>query len=276
MKNIWKKTVCIALSLASVLLLATGCKQEEVQAPVEQTAPTSALRGKYLSSTVIGTLEDKLYITTDPTKVDSASAKYLYWTDAYPFNTALSSQKSPDRKSELVHWNLAPCRISYGVEQSLQLKKDFTYRYQYSINIGNIEEWGGQIASVEVEMIGTFTYRAHGEGYYVNLSNPTDGSETVYGVKYSGNHYIKNRVDQWSRASTPGLEVDLGFLHENCLPFDEFTSARRVYVYETQTEDGKKEKHIEADLYDGQIFNKLIFEYSTYADYQFPETLYGE
>ncbi len=251
----WIKKICIALSLLTVFAFGSCGKKSEENSSSSAATVYSDVRGKFLSNKVIGLDEVTLRVTSDKDKTDTDTVKYMFWTDYYPFNTIGGG------KGETVHWDASGIgRYSYEMDQTLQLKRDFTYRYQYAININCANEWGGQIATLEVDIQGTFSYEESGEGYLVDLSTPTAGKETVYGCRLIDSLSNIHFSHVWSKNSTPGYQIDIAYALSQGQTLDEYVSARQVYVW--QNEDG--EKIIEHDLYDNQIFNKLFLKYSTY------------
>ena len=208
-KGFVKTLVFISLIVFTLFSLSTlfACGEKTVEEPV------SGLRGTYTYQTVYGQHSGDLKITSDALNAAS-EFKYQYLlVTAYP-------ERLGDGQP-----------ISYSVDQRLKLSKDFTYHYDYTINLKNPQQWGGDVASVAVSMVGTFTYvenaSAENKVFTVNLSNPTAGTHTVYGAQVSNASSIYN----WNKHGSPDMVLDLEYLAT--LPdhnFDKYTCGRTVKV----------------------------------------------
>ena len=197
--------LCAICSLACVLF--AGCAPEETESAA---AKTSALRGTYTFQ------EEK----TAEFKKQIADGDYLYCT-LYP------------------HRDMAETSILYRIDQRLKLNRDYTYAYEYTVILGNPNPWGGlEIAKLAVNITGTFTYtqKPYSTGeYIVKLSNPTGGTEEIYGANFSG----ANPADlySWAIHSTADYKIDFASVSKlaNAV-YDDYVKARTVYVYKAQTE----------------------------------------
>lgn len=232
MKKIHKwLSVLFCVLLSVTCLLFTGCKDGEDQTPEAR----SALRGTF-------TYQNEIIV---PFKKEISDGQHLYCS-LYP------------------HRDMGEANILYRMNQRLKLNRDYTYSYTYSVILGNPNPWGNlEQAKVAVSITGTFTYTAKpystGE-YIVRLSNPTGGTEEIYGMNFSG----ANPADlySWSIHGTADYKMDFSTVSQlDNFVYDEYVEARTVYVYKAQTED-------ESNILTDNIFYPYILDdiarYSTY------------
>lgn len=195
---------CLILSLVCVLF--TGCSNGD-----SETETISALRGTFTNQNEI----------TAQFKKEHADGDYLY-CNLYP------------------HRDMAEINILYRINQRLKLNRDYTYAYEYSVILGNPNPWGNlEIAKLSVKITGTFTYTAKpytkGE-YIVKLSNPTGGTEEIYGCNFNG----ANPADLygWNIHGTADYRIDFSSVAKlDNFTYDDYVKARTVYVYKAQTDE---------------------------------------
>lgn len=167
---------------------------------------------------------------------EAAAVSGDMYCSVYPFNTVSGS------------------RISYTVNQSLKLKKDFTYVYSYSIILTNMEDWGKDCAKIEVSMAGTFTGEEIDEDnpdtslYSVKLSDPVSGTQKIYGSTVSG----EGSIYAWTinASATYSLDVETEKSIDPEFSFNRYLTGRTVKV-------DKMEKALDDDIYYSDILNDV-------------------
>lgn len=213
MKRINKFLILIAtmFSLVTMLFAACGKKEEE-----------SALRGTFTNSKNI-----EVTISQDP--LDESDKSQLY-SNVWPYLNAGQS-------------------IAYNMDQSLKLKRDYTYVYDYSVNLRNPGEWGGDVATLSVSISGTFEFFDEGDGIYsVLLSNPTGGTLQVYGASIDNN---RGDLYGWSKHPNPDLILDYDTLsHKEGYEYDVYVRSHVVVV-------NKNGSSISDDIFFPQILNYI-------------------
>lgn len=188
------KKANILLFASAILLTACGEKR------VAPAASKSSLRGTFTNSYV---KEMKFKKTME----DNNS--YLF-ASTYP--------------AFLINDNTT---IYYAVDQKLTLKSDYSYKYEYSITLQNSSY--ADVLSVEVLMIGTYTYEAltTNPGYYVQLENPVEGTETVYGATIT-NLFI---FDYWKKLPEASYSIKFeDVIDDPSFTYDNYTKGRKVLV----------------------------------------------
>ena len=217
MKKITKFFVVISaaiLSLATLSFAACG-KEEE-----------SALRGTF-------TYQDTKAVTVSQDPLDMNDKSHLY-SNVYPFMDAYSN-------------------VAYNMDQSLKLRRDYTYIYDYSITLKNPGDWGGEFATLSVSITGTFDFVDEGGGVYtVALSNPTGGTQSVYGSTITGGN-----IYSWSKHGEPDFILDYETLsHKDGYKYDEYVRSHIVVV-------DKNDRSLSDDIFFPQLLN-YICNYSNY------------
>lgn len=221
----------VILSLTATLFTACGNKEKE-----------SALRGTF-------TYQDTEEVRVSRDMLDENDKEHLY-NNVYPFMDPEYWDYNTDTDS---YDKFVGFRIAYSMDQSLKLKRDYTYIYNYSISLKNPYEWGVEIAALSVNITGTFDFVDEGNGVYsVVLSNPTGGTQQVYGASiYGGNIY------NWNKHSNPDLTLDYDSLSRNVnYNYDEYVKSHVVVV-------DKNERRLSDDIFFPQLLN-YISNYSTY------------
>lgn len=143
--------------------------------------------------------------------------------------------------------------VAYNMDQRLKLNRDFTYSYEYSVLLSNPGDWGGQFARLAVSITGTFEYvRGSETEYSVLLSDPTGGTETIYGATlgFTG-------IYGWSMHVQPDLILDFSLL-----------SARDGYVCDVYARGrvvtvDRASHALGDDVFYPQLLNDIA-RYSTY------------
>lgn len=230
LKRFLSLAVCVLLSFACLLFV--GCNDGDGETAEEKR---SELRGLFTNQSEKN-VEFKHQI---------ADGDYLYCS-LYP------------------HRDMAEISILYRTNQRLKLNRDYTYVYEYSIILGNPNPWGAtEIAKLTVNITGTFTYTAKpystGE-YIVKLSNPTGGTEEIYGCNFNGS----NPADlySWHIHGSADYTVDFAAVSKlNNFTYDEYVQARTVYVSKAQAE-GESNTVTDAIFYPYLLDD--IGRYSTY------------
>lgn len=234
------------LSIFSILLIAVfamavfvGCTEDENYVPTEKSG-------------LIGTFTYSESIRTNDIVSDNAfeSALRLYgseeaakdgnlWCDVYPFDSIQGS------------------RVSYTYDQRLQLKRDFTYIYQYTITLTNSEDWGNDFARINVVMQGKFAYAESGAGNYtVLIGDPYAGTQTVYGATA----VRLGDVYGWTINSSATYVEDVAAE----LALDEYYAYNR-YLIGRELTVNKDEKSVSDNIFFRDIMNDIAL----YSDYTF-------
>ncbi len=223
-------SVLLCALLVCTCLVFVGCGKKE-----ENTELRSGLRGTFTyQSEEVATFKKEI-----------ADGKYLF-CNLYP------------------HRDMGETNILYRINQRLKLNRDYTYSYTYTVVLGNPGSWGNlEQAKISVNITGTFTYtvKTYEKGtYIVHLSNPTGGTEEIYGMNFSG----ANPADlyQWSMHTTADYKVDFANASKlDNFVYDDYVKARTVYVYKAQTEE-------ESNLLTDNVFYPYILDdigrFSTY------------
>lgn len=158
-------------------------KEENV---VDPNAPTSELFGTFTHENTYGQKAGECQTTPDRTKTKDGNVEFVY-VGKFPIENAGQP-------------------ISYKIEQNLKLNRDFSYRYQYSITLKNPQDWGGEVALVEFDLYGTFTFTNAGANTYnVVLADPTAGTETIYSCNVSNPGSVYN----WNKHGTADAIIDI-------------------------------------------------------------------
>lgn len=214
-------TVCLAI------LSMVACQNES-------ESDESALRGTFTYSEIIN---QGLYIThLQPDEVENNDRQYLF-SNVYPINSGSEGTA-----------------IAYSIDQRLRLKKDYTYSYNYTILISNPGDWGASSAKLVVNITGTFEYVASADEneYSVLLSNPSGGTQELYGSTFSSSN-----IYGWSMHSQPDLELDYSLLSKlDNYEYDEYVCSRVVAV-------NKSTKVLTDDVFYSEILNYIAM-YSNY------------
>ena len=189
----------------------------------------------------------------------------------FTYNDAITTQfKKEIQDGDYLYCSIYPQRdmtvnqnILYRIDQRLVLSRDFTYNYQYSIILGNPGEWGNlEVARLLVDISGTFTYNYLDEEngkYIVALSNPTSGSEQIFGSDISAN---TANLGSWTMHAQADAVYDFSLLSAGPdYVYDQYVCARKVIVTQAQNEN-------ESNTVTDNIFYKDILDtfahYSTY------------
>lgn len=139
----------------------------------------------------------------------------------------------------------------YSSEQKLSLKKDFTYRYEYNISLSN--SGYQEIARIEVDMSGTFTYELLNDDlqtYYVSLSNPYAGKESIYSPLVVG---TSNPI-YWSVHESPDVVIDIAeCVNDPYFAYDKYIQTRKVIVT-------KKIAETDFNKVEDRLFNNFIID----------------
>ena len=195
------------LIIGIALVSLSSCGNGE---PVSQdSAPISALRGSFTSSEAIHT----------KIKHSVTDGEFLY---AWKYPEFLLSEDQ---------------NVLYRIDQRLQLKRDYTYSWNYTIILGNPDDWGNlEIAKIAVDIGGTFTYRALGDSSYaVTLSNPLSGNEMIYGCNINNFSWFGG----WTMHAQPDFDNDYSHLSKTgYASFSKYVCSRTVNVEVQQ--DGTK------------------------------------
>lgn len=170
---------------------------------------------------------------------EAAAANGNMWCDVYPFDGINGS------------------RVSYTYDQRLQLKRDFTYIYQYTITLTNSEDWGNDFARMTVVMEGIFTYEEIGSGEYtVTLTDPYSGTQTVYGSTAIRPSDVYGWTINSSATYVEDVAAELA-LNEN-YSYNRYLAGRELTV-------NKEEKSVLDDIFYRDIMNDI----AQYSDYTF-------
>lgn len=203
----------------------------------DKTENTSGLIGSFTYSEAIKTNDAGEDLRIYSSEADATNGNMF--VTAYPFNTITSA------------------KICYTVDQRLRLKRDFSYNYQYTITLTNAEEWGKDCAQISVVMSGTFTYSGvDGDYYDVVLSNPTQGTFTVYGSTING----EGSIYSWNLNSSPSfiIDVETELKLDKNYQFNRYLAGRTVSV-----------SKVDKEIYDNLFFRDIVNDIAPYSDYQF-------
>lgn len=215
----------VAASLGVTLLAACNNQSD--------AGDESALRGTF---TYKETINEGLSTTNKtPAEVEVNDRQYLF-SNVYPIN--YGNEGTP---------------IAYGIDQRLKLNRDYTYKYDYTILISNPRDWGGSCARLVISITGTFTFSVADEDKYsVLLSDPTGGTQTLYGATItSPDNY------NWAMHSQPDLSLDYSLLSQReGYVYNEYVRSRVVAVDRTT-------KVLTDDVFYPEILNYIAL-YSTY------------
>lgn len=218
----------------SILTLCAGVCAFSACASNEETVDVSELRGTF---TYNETINQGLSVTNKAPEDITVNNKQYLFSNVYPINYGNEGMA-----------------IAYGIDQRLKLNRDYTYLYEYSVLISNPRDWGGNCARLAVSITGTFEFAqgAVASEYSVLLSDPTGGSQQVFGMTItSPDNY------GWSMHSQPDLALDYTVLSrlEN-YQYDEYVCSRVVSV-------NKSTKTLTDDVFYSEILNYIAL-YSTY------------
>ncbi|MCH5157138.1 MAG: hypothetical protein J1G02_04605 [Clostridiales bacterium] len=204
MKRTFSIFAIVMIVMLSVTLLAACGGNNDTQ---EQ----SALRGTFTYSE---TINQGLRVTNKlPGDVEVNNKQYLF-SNVYPINYGNEGMA-----------------IAYGIDQRLKLNRDFTYNYDYTILISNPRDWGGTNARLVVSITGTFVYAegANANEYSVLLSNPTGGTEQLFGATITSQDNYG-----WYIHSQPDLTLDYSVLSKLAsYQYDQYVCSRVVSVNKT-------------------------------------------
>lgn len=219
-------TMIFTLCAGTCALTACGSK--------EKTGDVSELRGTF---TYNETINQGLSVTNKtPDDFADNNKRYLF-ANVYP-----------------ISYGNEGMAVAYGIDQRLKLNRDYTYLYEYSILISNPRDWGGNCARLAVSITGTFEFAQASDTseYSVLLSNPTGGSQQVFGMTITSPDSYG-----WSMHSQPDLSLDYSVLSklENYW-YDEYVCSRVVTV-------NKSTKILTDDVFYPDILNYIAL-YSTY------------
>ena len=170
---------------------------------------------------------------------EAAATNGNLWCDVYPFNGIQGS------------------RVSYAYDQRLQLKRDFTYIYQYTITLTNSEDWGKEFARMTIVMEGKYTYQENGSGIFsVMLSNPYAGTQTVYGSTATSSSNIYDWTINSSATYVENVAAELAANAD--YQYNRYLIGRNLTV-------NKEEKSVLDDIFYRDIMNDI----AQYSDYTF-------
>ncbi|MCH5157130.1 MAG: hypothetical protein J1G02_04565 [Clostridiales bacterium] len=238
MKKFLSITIAVLIAFSALVLLV-GCKDENNTQPTEK----SGLIGTFTYSESIRTSE---IVSDNPfesalrlygSEQDAANGNL--WCDVYPFNGIQGS------------------RVSYTYDQRLQLKRDFTYIYQYTITLTNSEDWGNDFARMTIVMEGNYSYQDSGSGVYtVTLTDPYAGTQTVYGATA----VRPGDVYGWTiNSSATYVEDVVAELSQNAdYSYNRYLKGRDLVV-------NKEDKSVIDNIFYRDIMNDI----AVYSDYTF-------
>ena len=216
----------VAILLLTLLAACGGNKQPD--------AEQSALRGTFTYSE---TINRGLSVTNrSPGDVEVNNKQYLF-SNVYPINYGNEGMA-----------------IAYGIDQRLKLNRDYTYNYDYTILISNPRDWGGTNARLVVSITGTFEFAegVNANEYSVLLSNPTGGTEQLFGATITSQDNYG-----WAIHSQPDLTLDFSLLSRVAnYQYDEYVCSRVVSVNKTT-------KLLTDNVFYPEILNYIAL-YSTY------------
>lgn len=227
-----KNLLLIALC---ILPIVSGCGSNGNN-ETSSNIPVSSLRGTFIYKDSITTQLMKTFRDGD----------YLYST-TYPQTLMREEQQ-----------------ILYRIDQSLKLNRDYTYNYRYTIILGNPGDWGNlEFANLSVNISGTFTFKEMtnkvDESYIVSLSNPTSGTEEIYGTNFNNPADIYS----WTRHSQVDyvLNIEQVLDVDPSYQFDQYVKGREVIV--TKAKDDTESNVVSDDVFYPFILDD-IGDYFTY------------
>ena len=223
-----KIAIFAIMMIVMLLVLFAACNDEQ------ESGEQSALRGTFTYSE---TINQGLSVTNKlPGDVEVNNKQYLF-SNVWPINYGNEGMA-----------------IAYGIDQRLKLNRDYTYSYDYTVLISNPRDWGGSNARLVVSITGTFRFAegANANEYSVLLSNPTGGTQQLFGATLSSpDNY------QWSMHNQPDLTLDYSLLSRVAnYQYDEYVCSRVVTVNKTT-------KQLSDDVFYPEILNYIAL-YSTY------------
>lgn len=232
-------SIILVVLIATALVIFVGCNDEQTTEPTEKSGliGTFTYSESIRTSNVASGNEFDRALRLYGSEQDAVNGNL--WCDVYPFNGIQGS------------------RVSYTYDQRLQLKRDFTYIYQYTITLTNSEDWGNDFARMNVVMEGKYTYQDNGSGEFsVTLDNPYAGTQTVYGSTSSSSSNIYG----WSINSTATYveNVETELATNSDYQYNRYLTGRRVAV-------NKEEKSVFDDIFYRDIMNDI----AVYSDYTF-------
>lgn len=231
-------SIFLAVLIAVALFTFVGCKGDNNE-PTEK----SGLIGTFTYSDSIRTnnvaSDDPFESALRIYGSEAAATNGNLWCDVYPFNGIQGS------------------RVSYTYDQRLQLKRDFTYIYQYTITLTNSEDWGNDFARINVVMEGKYNYQDNGSGTFtVTLNNPYAGTQTVYGSTATS---LSNIYDWKINSSATYVEnVASELAADPDYAYNRYLTGRRLTV-------NKEEKSVSDNVFYCDIMNDI----AQYSDYTF-------
>ncbi|MBE7087150.1 MAG: hypothetical protein E7369_02470 [Clostridiales bacterium] len=234
MKNLKSLLKTILLTIFCVIMVtsAFACGDK----PAEEVK--SGLSGTFTYNEALGA-DKSLKLTDSVFNCKENRGKYLL-TTVYPVRLDVTNGTN---------------QLCYTMDQRLKLNKNFTYVYEYTIDISNPNDWGGKVGRVAVQMLGTFEYvdDTNEDGIFmVNLSNPTGGEQEIYSFDVTGSGSYG-----YSMHTTPDAVFDLGFLaSQDYHAFDKYTCGREVVV-------NKPNKSLSDDVFFYDVMD-LLAMYSRY------------
>ncbi len=253
-KNFLKKAIPFAvmsLVVCTSACIGTACSSGKDKDKGKYDGPVSELIGRFSNN------EDKnITLSNDKEKegtlkpiVDNETQQvlemrpYLYTSNFYPLNTIVEEDD-----------------IIYKSQQTLRLKRDYTYTYQYDIVLNKkFESSNKDVAKIEVTLNGTFDYltgESDGSGtqYTVTLSAPESGEKVIYGANIA----LEGSVAAWTVANSASYALDLADADQNGnYVFDKYTEGRTVSVV----------KGFENVLEDDIFFTDVLEEIAPYCSY---------
>jgi hypothetical protein len=233
MKKILKKMLSFTLTaiVAAACLVFVGCKKETK----EQEETVSTLRGTFTyNETVITRFKKEIQ-----------DGDWLYCS-LYPQRDMVVDQE-----------------IAYRIDQRLKLNRDYTYLYEYTVILGSPGDWGNlEVAKLAVGITGTFTYKEKPfseNEYVVKLSNPTGGTEEIYGSNLNNSPAI---LRNWSLHAAADYQLDFSRITDfNSFVYDEYVCARTVSVKKAKDENESNE------LNDDVFYSYILNDFGRFSTY---------
>lgn len=151
--------------------------------------------------------------------------------------------------------------FQYKIEQTLTLAKDYTYKYNYSIVFGTTNSTiCPDMYSIEVDINGTYRYsKIDDDNYYINLSNPLAGQETIYGAYIPNFSFFGQNA---KKHSNPDKVVDFALNREiNMEEYDWYTRLRDVTV--SFNRETPSNNTLKDNLFNSS-FLEYVGQYTTY------------